>query len=74
MCGRSLKRPCSLSVSYRSISAIYRSIKCVREVSFSDAVIDPFVTPEETLPILSGSVDGMKMKGEELKVLSVIIH
>lgn len=31
------------------------------------AVIDPFVTPEETLPILSGSVDGMKMKGEELK-------
>ncbi|KAK6022111.1 DSS1/SEM1 family protein [Ostertagia ostertagi] len=31
------------------------------------AVIDPFVTPEETLPFLTGSVDGMKLKGEELK-------
>uniref|UniRef100_A0A0K0DN14 Large ribosomal subunit protein mL45 n=1 Tax=Angiostrongylus cantonensis TaxID=6313 RepID=A0A0K0DN14_ANGCA len=30
-------------------------------------VIDPFVTPEETLPIFSGGVDGVKEKGEELK-------
>nr|CDJ91970.1 Mitochondrial inner membrane translocase complex domain containing protein [Haemonchus contortus] len=31
------------------------------------AVIDPFVTPEETLPYITGSVDGLKLKGEELK-------
>ncbi|KJH48330.1 Tim44-like domain protein [Dictyocaulus viviparus] len=30
-------------------------------------VIDPFVTLEETLPIFSGGVEGMKLKGEELK-------
>ncbi|VDM63474.1 unnamed protein product [Angiostrongylus costaricensis] len=32
-----------------------------------DGVIDPFVTPEETLPIFSGGIDGVKEKGEELK-------
>ncbi|RCN26263.1 hypothetical protein ANCCAN_28011 [Ancylostoma caninum] len=34
------------------------------------AVIDPFVTPEpeETLPFVGAGVDGLKMKGEELKV------
>ncbi|KAJ1351728.1 hypothetical protein KIN20_007853 [Parelaphostrongylus tenuis] len=30
-------------------------------------VVDPFVTPEETLPIFSRGIDGMKEKGEELK-------
>ncbi|ETN79863.1 Tim44-like domain protein [Necator americanus] len=33
------------------------------------AVVDPFVTPEpgETLPFFGAGVDGLKMKGEELK-------
>ncbi|VDL74761.1 unnamed protein product [Nippostrongylus brasiliensis] len=31
------------------------------------AVIDPFVTPEETLPILTTSIDGMRIKKDEVK-------